>query len=423
MTILAAMSAPAAVLADVAVVDGEKASVSVGGMGQVVGVGQHVEDPIRNRDRVYLYMKSARLRTSATYNDFKAHIELGLGGEEVVAAPSPGVSLGLLDFNFDLPLHFISPGSYLRVGQFKVPYGREHLTYSANSQFVDRSIQDLGFRVGYDVGLAAVLSGGGFTGIAGVFTGGGRDTPARFLPEKLGIPMVVLRAGIGDADDDQFKLAPQGFDDKGANEPRYALFANALFTRDSRIGHSSVLNVKTIDKSLLLNPNWNPYIARTGAVQGDFFQYGVDAAMRMPFGVNRFTAEAEANQGGYSNRYGVVHAAGGRAQLAFAHKSLEVAARYAVLVPDPHFSANGVRLTGGQPIQETAPAVTYYILGNDLKITADLPLLWNVPVVTEKNLGSYLVTDHPDQTSIAAKAGIIERQNAVIGRLMLQAQF
>ncbi len=66
----------------------------------------------------------------------------------------PAVSLSLLDFVFNMPL-LGSQTTYLKVGQFKVPYGREQLAYEANLQFADRSINNLGFVVGRDVGRRA----------------------------------------------------------------------------------------------------------------------------------------------------------------------------------------------------------------------------------------------------------------------------
>src|SRR5205085_9114193 len=126
-----------------------------------------------------------------------------------------------------------------------------------------------------------------------------------------------------------------------------SFFINGLYTKDSLVGHSTVLNIKFIDKSLMLNPNWNPYIARTPYSQGQWWQLGADAAVRAPFaGGTSLSAEAEVNWAGYSNDYGQLHAAGGRAQAGIAWKPFEFALRYAVLFPDAHFSSGGAQITG-----------------------------------------------------------------------------
>ena len=173
------------------VVGNEKFTLNANGRMQWLAVGQKVDDPFRNDDRLYLFMKQARLRMSGKYQDVKFDLQLAYGGEELVAA-SPGVGLGLLDFSFDVPTPF---KTRVKVGQFRVPYGRERLTDAGTLNFSDRSIQSLGFSWNRDVGAALHTSRGRFTGTVGVFTGGGRDVPQRYLPEKLGSPMFVTRFG------------------------------------------------------------------------------------------------------------------------------------------------------------------------------------------------------------------------------------
>ena len=231
-------------------------------MVQLLGFAQHLDDPYKNDDRVYLFMNRARLRLSGHYDRVSFYTEMGLGGEDAVVATT-GVSLSLLDFAFNIPLG-AGKTTYLKVGQFKVPYGREQLTYEGNFQFADRSINNLGFIVGRDVGAAVVSHPGLFTLIGGVFTGGGRDVPPdHYLPEKLGVPLFAARAGIGNFDEDPFYLSQDatGFRGLVDRQLRGAFFVNALYTKDTLIGHSTVLNVKLADKSLLLDSNWNPYIA------------------------------------------------------------------------------------------------------------------------------------------------------------------
>jgi hypothetical protein len=172
---------------------GAVAEIDFGGMIQLLGFAQHLDDPYKNDDRAYLLMNRARLRLSGRYERISFYTEMGLGGEDAVVATT-GVSLSLLDFAFNIPLGD-GKTTHLKVGQFKVPYGREQLTYEGNFQFADRSINNLGFVVGRDVGAAVVSHPGLLTLIGGVFTGGGRDVPPdHSLSEKLGIGEPPSRA-------------------------------------------------------------------------------------------------------------------------------------------------------------------------------------------------------------------------------------
>jgi hypothetical protein len=412
--------------AQIAVVKTDSAEVDLGGMVQLLGLGQQLSDPYKNDDRLYLFMNRARLRTSGHYDDVSFYVELGLGGEDTVVATT-GVSLSLLDFSFDIPL-LHSQTTYLKVGQFKVPYGREQLTYEGNFQFADRSINNLGFVVGRDVGAAVVSHPGLVTLIAGIFTGGGRDVPGNhYLPEKLGVPMFAARAGIGNLDGDPFLLTQ---DDEGTpiRTRRGAVFVNALYTKDSLIGHSTILNVKLADKSLLLDSDWNPYIGKAPFNLGTWWQAGADAAGRMPFGQVDLSGETAFDFGKYSNSYGSVQMWGLRAQGAVSYREFQFAFRYAYLVPDKNFAFSTVQLTGDRPIQELTPSATWFIRGQNFKLLADLPIIVNDPVFTEANVGSYAASDLPDQVSVLATMGVPNantdaRQNVIEARLMLQAQF
>ena len=419
---LAAALAATAARADIQVAKGDDFQLNAGVVTQALGFGQQVSDPYTNDARMYLFMKEARVRGSGQYQDVKFHLEMGLGGSESINATT-GVALDLLDLNVDIPLSFLGSGAYVRVGQFKVPYGREALTYSGYSQFIGRSIDDLGFRIGRDVGVALTVKPGPFTFVGGVFTGGGRDVPPdHYLPERIGIPQLVARFGIGDADDDVYELK----NDMHPDRTRAAFFVNGMYTKDSTIGHSSVLNVKLADKSLLLDANWNPYIGKSPLSQGELWQAGADATIRTPITHElAATGEAEVNWAGYDNKYGALHIAGARVQAGVAYKSVELALRYAILVPDAKFATGGMSVTGkpGKAIQEITPTATWYIKGQNLKIVADLPYLINTPVYTEKNIGSYVGVELPDETTVLAKGGTVGRQNVLEGRVMLQAGF
>jgi hypothetical protein len=414
------LAVPLAARADISVVHTDDSELQIGGMAQGLGLGQEVDDPYKSHERAYLFLKEARLRTDGHYGDYRFYLELGLGGEDEVVAPSPGVSLGLLDLSFDIPV-LGSKTTYVKVGQFKVPYGREQLTYTGDMQFADISIESLGFDVGRDVGVAVVSHPGPVTLIGGVFTGGGRDIPPdHYLPEKLGVPLVAARAVVGNLDGDPFLLTQTG---PRPDHLRAAFAVNGLYTRDSLVGHSTVLNVKLVDKSLLLDSNWNPYIAKAPFSQGSWWQAGTDAAFRTPAGPVAVSGEIEGDWAGYQNQYGVVHMAGGRTQFAVSRGPFEVAARYAFMVPDKNFTVSGAEITGNEPMHEITPSLTYVIKDEMMKLVLDVPYLVHVPVFNEKGVGSYVGTEFPDESALLAKGGTVNRQNVVEGRFMFQARF
>src|SRR5207249_4284767 len=112
-----------------------------------------------------------------------------------------------LDFSFDVPV-YKTESTWFKIGQFKVPYGRESINDEAQFQFVEHSIDFNGFNLGRDYGAALHTYHGKLAAAAGLFTGGSRDVPLRFLPEKLGIPMIVGRVGYNDGlDKDIFTVA------------------------------------------------------------------------------------------------------------------------------------------------------------------------------------------------------------------------
>ncbi|HRY29335.1 MAG TPA: porin [Elusimicrobiota bacterium] len=405
------------------VVERDNMDLNLGGRMQLFGFGQQVHDPYRNDPRVYLFMKQARLQIWGHYEKYKYEVQLGFAGEEEVKAPSPGVSLNLMDYSFDIPL---ADATFLKVGQYKVPYGRERLEDSGYLQFADRSIQNLALRVGRDVGFAVHSYPGRLAWTAGVFTGGGRDVPERYLPQDLGVPMVVVRAGFNDGVDEDIYHSRQN--DLDPQRTKTAFFLNGLYMRDSLVGHSTVLNVKTSEKSLLVNSNWNPFVAQSPFDRGELVQGGGDAAVRTPLGPFALSAEVEGNFGRYTNAYGSLQTTGGRAQLGLYRNPVELSIRYAFVIPDSKFAyydtatKKSYAITGHRAFQEVTPALTYYLKGRRSKIILDLPILVDVPVLTEKNVGSYVVTEQPDQTSVL-KAGSVDRQTVVEGRALFQVSF
>ncbi len=406
--------------------------LTIGGRIQVAGYGEIVADPVRPNQRVYLFMKQARLNVHGHVKGVKYNTEW-VGAAEDLNGSNNGLTL--LDYSFDLPVPKLGT-SFFRVGQFKVPYGREMINDEAQFQFVDNSIAYKGFNLGRDVGMALHTYRGKFAAVGGVFTGGSRDVPLRFLPENLGVPMLVGRIGYNDGlDKDVFTVAQNDLESKRTTKSSYL---NAMFMRDTEVGHSTVLGSRTTERSLLNNLNWNPYITRGAPVAGspatssridrvDFWQLGWDGAARGRFASGLgWTTEAQADYGNVSNDNGKINLVGGRVQGGLQKGKWEMSLRYAILIPDDEFATtSGVRFTGSKPIHEAAPALTYYMRGHDIKIVADAPVLINVPVFTEKNVGSYVALEQPDQSSVVATAakGNFNRQTVPQARLMIQLAF
>jgi len=388
---------------------------------QTLGIMQNLRDDFRNDTRVYLFLKQARVGATATYESIDFHLQFALGGEEEVRAPSPGVALSLLDLSADIPL---TKHVGVKIGQFKVPYGRENITDEAFLQFTDPSVHFLGFKLGRDVGIAFHGNVGKFASTVGVFTGGGRDVPIRYIPLELGIPMIVARVGMNDGLDRDILSTQQNLVESGTG---IAFFLNALYTKDSKIGHSTVLNVKLADKSLLLNGNWNPYIGKQPLGKSEFWQIGGDAAVKLSGKERGLSGEAEINYGSFKNGYGSLSLFGARAQGAYFTNPFEIALRYAFLRPDDNFgvrNSQGVlfKIVEKKLIQEITAAVSYYVHGNRVKVTAELPVGINVPIAIEQNLGAYPLTEQPDQTTVIPN-GRVERQTVVEARLQLQVMF
>jgi hypothetical protein len=405
------------------VINGPNWSLDLNGRFQLLGLGEIVRDPYQPDGRVYLFMKQARMEARAESLGIRYHFQAAFAGEDQVVTPNPGVSLNLLDLSADAPLN--GPWRVI-VGQFRVPYSRERLEDSGTLLFADRSIQNLGFRMGRDVG-AALHTGGERWGLAaGMFAGGGRDVPERYLPERLGFPLTVVRAGWNDGvDKDIFTVAQEHFD---PDRVRAAAHVNILYMRDTIIGHSTVDNVKLAERSLLLDTNWNPYMARKPFSAGDLWQEGLDGVVEMPAPRGSLSFEGEANHGSYANRYGRLDISGLRVQSAWDAGPYVAAFRYAVLFPSDNFfpstgTVAGQRITGGSPIHELTPSLTFRFNERRTKVIFDLPILLNVPVTVERGIGAYVLSDLPDQSSVLTSGGSVHRRTVVEGRMLIQFSF
>ncbi|MGA9522844.1 MAG: porin, partial [Myxococcaceae bacterium] len=347
----------------------------------------------------------------------KYRVLLGFAGEDEAKAPSPGVSLGLLDMYVDVPL---GAAGNLRVGQFRTPYGLERLTDSGSILFADRSIANGALRIGRDMGLAYHARFGNFVGAAGLFTGGGRDVPERYLPQVLGIPLVMARVGIDNG------LYENAFAEPSANPAegvRYSVGLSGAYSKDTQIGHSTVMNVRLGEKSLLMNTNWNPLLAQQPMDPGSVWQAALDGAVRVPVGPGAVTGEIELQYGNYANSYGDLEIATGRAQVGYSQGIVDAAVRYAVVRPDRQMAVGGISIAGGKPYHEVTPGLSIKLFNPGTRIVLDLPILLQAPVIQEPGIGSYVLSSQPDQTSYLSKGGSVSRMNVVQARAMFQAAF
>lgn len=414
------------------IVQNDKFTLDANGRLQWLAVGQHVKNDFSDDGRLYLFMKQARLRFAGKFEGIKFDIQWAYGGEDLVAT-STGVGLSLQDFSFDVPL--FGGNTWVKIGQFRVPYSRERLTDSGTLSFGDRSVQNLGFSWNRDVGAALHTYQGKFAGTFGVFTGGGRDVPQRYLPERLGFPMIVARLGYTDGvDEDIYDVRARP---TKLGQKQKALFVNAMYLNDTLIGHSTVINTRLTDKSLLINSNWNPFVAQTPYTKAEVWQAGADAVVRAPMGSFTASVEAEANYAKFSNSYGRLVLKGGRLQVGASKQSVDLNLRYAVLFPDTRMANTYTPAAGGaprhsslvtddKPMQEITPSFTYHYKSN-VKGIVDFPILIDMIVFEENSLGSYLASDQPDQASLVkpgtTRAGTVKRQTVPAVRVLLQFTF
>ncbi|MEO8504165.1 MAG: porin [Acidobacteriota bacterium] len=421
-TLVAILPAPARA---VELVQTQTMSLHLDGYLQALGVVQHVPDRSRNTDRVYLFLKEARLRFTGNVETVKYEVMLAPGAED--STPNTNSALGLLDFNFDVPL---AGGFDVKVGQFLVPYGRERITTDSTMSFGDRSIENLGFAWNRDYGLALSHYRGKMVGTVAVMSGGGRDVPQRYLPEKLGSPLVVGRFGYNDGiDKDIYHVSARDLEPTRAKS---AFYLNALYLKDSSIGHSTVLNVRASDKNLLINSNYNPYITKAPSSLGRVWQVGGDAEYQAPMSFGAFTAEAQVDFSHFDNKYGNLSLKGGRLQAGITRDKWEANLRYAILYLDKKMAyvnagVSNPILTSDKPLQEITPSVTYHYKPNVI-LVADFPYLIDMLVFQENTIGSYVMSEHPEQVSVikpgtTAGTGRVIRHNVPEARLLIQLSF
>lgn len=444
---------PSAQVENDSVIKGPK----IGGLLQGFGLVEVINDTNRTPERVYLFLKNARLNVSGSYNGVNYYGQWAFGGEEVPNGANSVISL--LDFYVDIPL-LSSVG--LRVGQFKTPYGYEQLSFGPNSVFAENSINTLAANVGRDVGLAGRLNLGDIKGALGVFTGGGIDQPIRYIPQIMGVPMIVGRFGYDNFNKDAFTANANAKSVKGT---QMAAYFNFLYEKDSEIGHSSVMSTKQNEKSLFYRTSWNPYlraVPKAPNVNGntsqfpfsDFMQIGGNCAFGLELGDLKLKAVGELNYGSFTNQLGGMTMTSGMAQVGAYYNPFEIAVRYAIILPDGkqgvYNSRNVVSTNNGMivtipgdtiqpivdttPIQEINPSLTIYFDKQNIRLTMDMQIYVDAPIIYENTVGPYNLMLQPDQTSLIIKGGNqgyatsllgqpVPRQNEWTGRMIMQFIF
>ncbi len=424
-------------------------SLNVYGRGQLFSVLQNVPDPRRDNNRAYMFLKESRLGVKGDYDGtFKYDLQLAFGGED---ANGSNTDMSLLDFAADVPIKPLGENTVFKFGQFRVPFGREGLTDRGYMDFGERSVANLPVYQGRDYGMAIMATHGVWTGTLGTWSGGGRNVPQRFLPERLGVPELVARFGYNDGvDEDIYHV--KGVD-LGVNRTEKAAYISALFTHDTQIGHSTALGVHTIDTNLMLDANYNPYLKNGGPnggvgnyalnsvgsadtmQRGDYWALGTDAAIRHPLGNGQaVAAEFEANWTGFQNRFGVLHMASGRVQGEYEVGPFGIGLRYALLSMDKKSGyltaaaspAKGATNTNGnmaKPIQEITPALAWHVKGHNLKVVADLPIYPNCPTFYDPNLGVYAFPDPTAVDEVTVSGGSTQRHTVTEARLLIQFMF
>jgi len=135
LAILALAAATSGAASAANVVDNETVKLNLGGYIQALGVAENVPDRSRDENRLYLFIKEARVRVDGSVHNIPFEVMLATGGEDIT--PNTNAALGLLDFNFDVPVPVFEDWT-AKIGQFHVPYGRERLTDDSTMSFADR---------------------------------------------------------------------------------------------------------------------------------------------------------------------------------------------------------------------------------------------------------------------------------------------
>jgi len=76
-------------------------------------------------------------------------------------------------------------------------------------------------------------------------------------------------------------------------------------------------------------------------------------------------------------------------------------------------------------VNELTLGAQWFLYNEHVKIGIDLPILFNAPVLTEPGIGSYLLTEQPDQVSVlnGASHPTVVRETVIQVRAQVQYQF
>lgn len=392
--------------ANIEIVKGENTGLSLFGTGQMLGLGEYVDDNVKKDARMYLFMQQARLGFTGHLDDYLFYTELALGGEEMTpGSANPGFTL--LEMRFDIP---VMDHTFVRVGQFKTPYGAEFLTTDNERAFAENSIANLGTNFGRDIGLALFSKSDFLNWGFGVFDGGGVNTPVlpiHALPEDFGSPLMIARVGVDNTGGDVFSHKQTNVFKVDGTQT--ALYLQGAYETDSKIGHSSAMNIKAgqanlvYQQNLLLNSAWNPYLTLTD--KASLYGLGVNGLMRTMVGDSVVTGEFQAGMSGFSDTLGSLTMYTAMVRGAAAKKPWELNVRIASLVPDQMMGPTvAPGLIGGSPFYEVTPSVTYY-LKDWSKLMLEFQGMINVPVAHEPGDGAYVLSEMPSQTTYSATVG------------------
>mgnify|MGYP006291313439 CR=1 FL=1 len=392
------------------ILNNKDTELNLGGRIQSYGVMELIPDEISDSPRILLFVRNTRLRLDGRYDNMNYELQVMLGGEadDLINRPSHGdaasrpITALLIDAWGEIGL---TDNLSLRAGQFKVPYSRENLTEGADLQFTNRSINHRALNVGRDTGVMLHASSNNKFAALALLTGGGINQRVRYIPVKMGFPMTVLRLGYNTLDSNPLEVKEFYPGKEGV-----AVYSNALYVKDTHVGHGSVLSMRQHESSYMLS-GWNPYL--TGEYGETLTQFGADIAIQKNVSGKLLSLGAEFNYGTYDGEEGStsISAATARAGL-LVNDWLQLGARFSIFTPDEE-----IEFLNNKGVQVFAPAVTCHFNKN-LKLKMDLPIMFNAPLAKEEGLGYYNLVYQTGQTYLP-----VERKTAVTGRMILQFKF
>jgi hypothetical protein len=149
-------------------------------------------------------------------------------------------------------------------------------------------------------------------------------------------------------------------------------------------------------------------------------------------GAFAFNAEGQVDYSHFDNKYGRLSLKGGRVQAGISKDKWEINLRYAALFLDTRmaYTNSGIQyqITNSKtPLQEITPSITYHYKPG-IQLTLDAPYLIKMLIFRENTIGSYVMSEQPDQVSVikpgtTAGTGSDVRKNVAEARLMLQLGF